>query len=217
MYFNKVVVYGYGPLFVFWSNGAIFCSCRVPAGLSLYLLSWSTPTRRSLSADLGSRPTASFLGGRQKKTRSHPGLPGTLMKAKWILNRVGGTLSNFGWSVGLFLYPAQSKRSTEAQRGIGIYRWQVWEGKKRKRASTRYMEQSLFYFIFKPASFESQSRFEDRSRWKVGLYVQKGTTPTFLLLNFEEQLQLWRKSTIFFSNCYSSGTAEWAKHVWSFV
>lgn len=92
---------------------------------------------------------------------------------------------------------------TEALRGIGIYRWQG--GEKKERVSTRFMEQPFSCFIFTTIK-------------KTGLsekWFWKGTE--FLVLLYFWSPQSWRKSMISSSSCYSSETAEWAKHVWSYV
>lgn len=107
---------------------------------------------------------------------------------------------------------AQSKQSTEALRGIGIYRWQVCEGgKKEKRIH------SLQPFFLNPHFIFNHRRNCDQ-KWKLWV-DEKDPDATFTPFEFcsssEEQHQPWRKSMISSSNSYSSGTAEWAKHVWS--
>lgn len=77
---------------------------------------------------------------------------------------------------------------TEALRGIGIYRWQ--ETKRGDKSD--------------PLVSWSQTEVDVKRCWKL-----------FFKSYFREHCKLWRKNTIFFLNCCSSETAEWAKHVWS--
>lgn len=91
--------------------------------------------------------------------------------------------------------------------------------KKRKRGSTRNRE---IFFVFKYI-FKSLSAFNQREASEdlkaqvdekdLGYRDNSNVSPLSSALTFEEQLRPWRKSMISFSNCYSSGTAEWGKHV----
>lgn len=81
----------------------------------------------------------------------------------------------------------------EALRGIGIYRWQ----------ETRRGDKSDTLLSW------SQSEVDVKCCWKLFFFV------LYYLFPHQELCKPWRKSTIFFLNCCSSETAEWAKHVWS--
>lgn len=82
----------------------------------------------------------------------------------------------------LFLYPAQSKQSTEALRGIGIYRWQVREKKEKRIYSLHGVFKSLLHF-----NHNYHEDFEDLSRWKE---LSERDSPNFSpcrpIFNFEE-------------------------------
>lgn len=139
---------------------------------------------------------------------------------KWILNSFGGE----SWFAvdrstldGVELISLSSAVQTEHGGTEGDRNLPVTSlgGKIQKSGSTRYKEQPFlkvcFIFSHKKGNLNSKPEVDAGS-------LVKGQLQVFLFeFCLEEQLQPWRKSMISFSNCCSSETAEWAKHVWSFV
>lgn len=103
-----------------------------------------------------------------------------------------------------FFNQGSPNRGTEGDRNLPVTRG--GKGIHSSHGATLF-----FAFNFFPKSVESELFvcFFTRQppRWSCAFTV-----------TFEEwTFQSWRKSMISFTNCYSSGTAEWAKLVWLFV